>query len=82
MLYGLAEEGRRQVTLREACMPEADAKQRELMKAVDSVNDRFGRGTVRSAAEGAFDAFWHMRRQKMSPHYTTRWDDMRVAFCL
>ena len=81
MLHDLEEAATRQVSLLEACMPEPDARRRALMKALDSVNDRFGRDTVRPAAQGAPGAFWHMRREKMSPYYTTRWNDLRAAFC-
>lgn len=31
---------------------------------------------MRFAAQGQQDAFWHMRREKMSGHLTTRWDQL------
>jgi DNA polymerase V len=48
---------------------------RELMKAVDRINDRFGRGTV-GLGLSAKDAAWRMRQEQLSPHYTTRWNDI------
>lgn len=82
MLYDLAEEGARQLTLLEACLPETDQKRRALMAAMDQANDRYGRNTVRPAAMGNENAFWRMRRGLMSPYYTTRLSDARVAYCL
>jgi hypothetical protein len=45
------------------------------MKAVDQINDRFGRGTV-GLGLSAKDAAWRMRQEQLSPHYTTRWSDI------
>jgi DNA polymerase V len=49
-----------------------------LMLTLDTVNRRAGRGTMRFASEGV-DHRWRMRREKMSPAYTTRWEDLPVA---
>ncbi|MGG6242528.1 Y-family DNA polymerase [Nodosilinea sp. AN01ver1] len=49
-----------------------------LMDAVDSLNRRFGVGTVRWAAEG-FQQGWRMRSEWRSPRFTTRWDELVVA---
>ncbi|MDD5177567.1 MAG: Y-family DNA polymerase [Sterolibacterium sp.] len=46
-----------------------------LMAVMDRINGIWGRGTLRSAAEGV-DQDWRMRRKKMSPEYTTRWDQL------
>ena len=46
-----------------------------LMKAVDRINDRFGRGTI-GLGLSAKDAEWRMRQEQLSPHYTTRWQDI------
>ena len=46
-----------------------------LMKAVDRINDRFGRGTI-GLGLSARDAGWRMRQEQLSPHYTTRWQDI------
>lgn len=47
----------------------------KVMKALDVINARMGRGTVRVAREQASQA-WTMRREFMSRHYTTRWDQL------
>ncbi len=46
-----------------------------LMQVLDRVNATFGRGTLRTAAEGVRPA-WRMKRERMSPAYTTRWDQL------
>ncbi len=51
-------------------------KQRELMKAMDRINLRFGQGTLQIAAQGVGDRKWKMRQAKLSPGYTTRWSDV------
>jgi DNA polymerase V len=53
-------------------------KSASLMKALDKVNQKHGRGTLRPAnlAEGAR---WGMRRQKLSPAFTTSFEEMMRA---
>lgn len=53
----------------------------ELMTALDTLNDRFGRNTVSIASGGlAGDKRrFSMRRERKTPEYTTRWDDVPVA---
>ncbi len=46
-----------------------------LMQVMDRINASFGRGTLRTAAEGIKPA-WRMKRERMSPAYTTRWDQL------
>lgn len=52
-----------------------------LMQTLDAINLRYGRSAVRYAAEGPKRADWHMRRQFLSPAFTTRWDELAVARC-
>ena len=79
MLYELSDAERRQMTLTEAAVKPDQEKKRDLMRALDQVNDKYGRDTMRYAAQGPGDAFWHMRRDKMSGHMTTQWDDLPVV---
>ncbi len=79
MLYNLAEAARRQMTLMEAAVGPAQQKARDLMRALDTVNDRYGRDALRYAAQGPAEADWHMRREKMSGLFTTRWADLAKA---
>lgn len=46
-----------------------------LMKVIDQANARWGRGTLKLAAEGVTKP-WQMKRERMSPAYTTRWQDL------
>jgi DNA polymerase V len=49
-----------------------------LMDAIDRLNQRFGAGTVRWAAEGLQQG-WRMRSDRRTRRYTTRWDELVVA---
>lgn len=51
---------------------------RPLMRVLDALNRRIGRGAVRYAVEG-FDAAWRMKARHRSPAYTTRWSDLPVV---
>jgi DNA polymerase V len=46
-----------------------------LMALMDQVNDRWGRATMRVAAEHA-EHSWQMKRGHMSPRYTTDWNGL------
>jgi DNA polymerase V len=50
-------------------------KSAELMKVMDSLNTRFGKKAVHSAAMGN-TVGWAMRSENRSPHYTTCWDEL------
>ena len=48
-----------------------------LMQALDAVNVRYGRRTLQPAIAGVAPAqTWSMRRQRLSPRYTTELDDI------
>lgn len=71
MLSGLEPELRRQASL--LVDPERERKSAALMQAMDHINERWGRGSLRLLATG-LGASWKMRREKLSPAWTTRWD--------
>ncbi len=50
----------------------------QLMAVMDRINAMWGRGTLRSAATGVAKT-WAMKREKMSPQYTTHWGQLPVA---
>ncbi|MBA3597735.1 MAG: Y-family DNA polymerase [Methylibium sp.] len=75
MLLDLAPAAIRQETL---WSPSLSRDPAALMRAVDGINKRMGRGTLRTAAAGQRRA-WSMRRQRLSPCYTTRWQDVPMA---
>jgi len=52
-------------------------QQHKLMKAVDEINKKFGKDTVRFAnvkTEGS----WKMKQTRKSPSYTTKWDQLMI----
>lgn len=56
----------------------ANPKHPELMSALDAVNRRMGKGTLRFTGEG-YAKRWKVKAERKSPGYTTRWDEMAVA---
>jgi len=46
-----------------------------LMAALDGIN-RSGKGKVWFAGQGARDSSWQMKRERLSPRYTTRLKDI------
>jgi DNA polymerase V len=53
-----------------------DAKrQKTLMKVMDDLNEKMGRGTILLAAQG-IEQEWSMKRGLKSSNYTTNWDDL------
>ena len=58
----------------------------DLMAAVDKINRKHGKETIGLAAAGLTSGTgplgrdWTMKRQKRSPRYTTRWDELPVAY--
>lgn len=52
--------------------------QSRLMGVMDRVNRAQGKGTLQLASAGIHNA-WAMKRESISPAYTTRWGDLPVA---
>ncbi len=50
----------------------------KLMKTLDELNHRYGRGTLKVSTQGAFKE-WQMRAERKSPCYTTSWDEIPVV---
>ncbi len=50
----------------------------KLMSVLDRVNQKYGRSTIRLAAEG-YSKPWDMRAELKSPAYTTRWSDVPLV---
>lgn len=63
-------------------LEEEDQRDRtKLMVALDTLNQRYGKGTVHSASTGGTNKGkdWGMRQERRTPQYTTKWEDMPVA---
>ncbi|MBP6976972.1 MAG: Y-family DNA polymerase [Bacteroidales bacterium] len=52
-------------------------KQEKITGAIDRINQRMGKGTVRYAVQGS-GRKWKMRQEKLSPKYTTSWEELLV----
>ena len=77
VFFGLEKPGvARQADLFDETPP---AERSRLYATVDALNARYGKGKVFSAAEGIGKKSWHMKRQKLSPRPTTRWDELMVV---
>lgn len=77
MLSQLVPRAHTQGELFAANVTEVD-RSRDLMTVMDAINRRWGRGTLRSSATGV-DQGWRMRRERLSPAYTTSWDELPVV---
>lgn len=51
----------------------------ELMKALDVINARYGRGTIKISQDGSTQK-WKTKQERKSPDYTTNWSDLPTAF--
>lgn len=58
--------------------PTEHDRAQQRMAAFDSINRRFGKATIVSAAEKLSQA-WQPRKGSCSPRYTTNWKDLPVA---
>lgn len=74
MLSGIVRSGDAQMNL---FMPADWRGSSRVMETVDHVNRKFGTGTL-FYASGGIDRPWGMRRELLSPAYTTRWDEIPV----
>ena len=61
-------------------LQELDEKSR-LMAALDTINQRFGKGTMKMASAGLDGdrRVWSMKQERRTPAYTTNWADIPVA---
>lgn len=74
----LTSQGHRQLDLFNQPTDESLHKKDDLMNVLDGINHKFGRHTIKLAAEG-FSKPWAMRADMQSPHYTTQWSDLPVV---
>jgi DNA polymerase V len=51
-----------------------------LMNCLDTINNRYGQGTLALAAERQSDS-WQMKRHFLSPQYTSNWQDIPKITC-
>ena len=76
LLYGLVPRG---VTQPDLFLPPAETPRTDALNDfIDRLNRQRGRGTLFRLSEGV-DRAWGMRREFLSPRYTTRWHDLPLA---
>ncbi len=73
MLGDFFSQGVAQLNLFDENAPKPNSEQ--LMKVLDHLNAKDGRGTLYFAGQGVQQA-WRMKRDMLSPHYTTRYGDL------
>jgi len=84
MLLDLRPDGIRQSELDwgdESESTNSEIERTRLMSALDSINARYGRGTMKmaSAGLGGDRRVWSMRQERRTPAYTTRLADIPIA---
>lgn len=52
----------------------------KLMQCYSQINHRYGKGTLQLASEARHEK-WAMRRDFLSPRWTTRWEDLPKILC-
>ena len=75
VLLDLAPAGARSGELFAPLSAAGETRREGVMTVMDDINRRWGRGTLRYLAEGVGQP-WRMRRERLSPAYTTRWEEL------
>lgn len=57
-----------------------DPNNQALTSTLDSINNRFGKDTVKLGSQGINNT-WEMKREFLSPAYTTKWSDIPKIEC-
>ena len=73
MLGDFYSQGVAQFDLFDNAVPKRNSEQ--LMTTLDKLNQKEGRGTVYFAGQG-IAPLWQMKREMLSPRYTTRYSDL------
>jgi DNA polymerase V len=78
MLLGLQDRG---IEQQELALDPAPVGREKLMKALDALNERYGRATVLLASSGLRKERrnWVMKQERRTPRYTTHWEEMVVV---
>lgn len=80
MLLDIRPKGQEQLCLFDAAAPPVEDRRSTLARVMDTVNTKWGRGTLGIGSAGlAGNRRWAMRRDLLSPRYTTRWDELPIA---
>ncbi len=55
-------------------------KRKNLNNAVDFINQAMGRSTIHIGSQG-MTSRWQLKQERLSPCYTTKWDDLLRVEC-
>jgi len=80
LLLELVPENGRQLTFNDFLDDSNSKQNKPLMKALDAINQRHGRGTLHFASSGTGKKRWHMNQNKLSKRFTTTWSELPIAF--
>lgn len=75
LLEGIQQSNQIQINLFTQDNPRNKKKENILMKTIDRINHRFGKSTLKLASEG-IKRRWRMKRESVSPQYTTDWNEL------
>jgi len=78
MLTALQPAGFRQLKFWDVAGSQVRKPDKPLMLAMDRINSRFGKDTLRYACSG-LEKNWEMRRGRLSPGFTTKWPDIPMV---
>ena len=77
---GLLDVRTRKYEQKDLFTPQQTEKSRKLMQIIDKTNQRYGKHTIKLLNSG-IQGKWMMKRDYMSPRYTTRWQDIPQVRC-
>ena len=72
-LTGIEEEKKGQLDL----FVKEDPRKYKVMKSVDTINKKYGRNTLNCMSKRE-NSSWQMKREKLSPLYTTNWQELPI----
>jgi len=75
-LTGIEEENRGQLDL----FLKEDPRKYRIMESVDRINKKYGRNTV-NCMNIRETSSWQMKREQLSPRYTTDWEELPLISC-
>ena len=76
LFFGLESDTNRQIDLfSDSASEEKDDR---LSKALDTINTKYGRGTIFHLSEGV-NKPWQMQRSMLTPNYTTSWSQIPLV---
>lgn len=78
LLYDLVSQHSFQADLLGYVDLEVDRRSQARLRALDALNERYGRRTVRYAAED-LSKHWEPKHELRSPRYTTNWDELPIV---